>query len=74
MPRFDSRYVDGAYEPPSADVAAKKVAENVGTDTATALTRRDVLKAQAAALRAGATLPVALYDLLDGLIAATFDV
>lgn len=74
MPRFDSRFSDAAYEPPSTDVAAKQVAENVGADTAAVLTRRDVLKAQAAALRTAAALPVALYDLLDGLIAATFDV
>lgn len=74
MPRFDSRFSDATYEPPSADVAAKKAAENVGTDTATVLTRRDVLKAKAAALRTAGTLPVALYDLIDALIAAAFDV
>lgn len=73
MPRFDRRYVDSAFEPAPADIAAKIIAEDVGEDTATMLTRRDVLKADAAALRALGTLPVELYDLLDAMIAAGFD-
>lgn len=69
----DDRFVDAAYLPSPAAVAAKAAATNTGLDTATVLTRRDTLKALAAAYRAkvGADLDVA--SLFDAIIAAGFD-
>jgi acetamidase/formamidase len=73
MPRFDERYIDEDFVPAAPAIAAKQAAENVGADTATVLTRRDVLKAQAAALRTSAVVDATVCDLFDALIAAAFD-
>lgn len=73
MPRFDRRYVDAGFEPAPAAVAAKAVALGVGNDTAKMLTRRDTLKALAAAYRARAGADLDVASLFDALIAAAFD-